>query len=45
MQATIDGKPCILDILNASRLVEFTTALKQWIRDVKGFLLVYSITS
>jgi hypothetical protein len=45
MQVTIDGKPCMLDILNASRLVELTTALEQWIRDVEGFLLVYSITS
>jgi GTPase KRas protein len=45
MQVKIDGKPRMLDIRNASRLVEFTTALEQWIRDVEGFLLVYSITS
>jgi hypothetical protein len=45
MQVKIDGKPCLLDIRNASHHVEFTVALEQWIRDVEGFLLVYSITS
>mmetsp|Transcript_17101 Transcript_17101/g.26653 ORF Transcript_17101/g.26653 Transcript_17101/m.26653 type:complete len:198 (-) Transcript_17101:219-812(-) len=44
-QVQIDGKPALLDILDTAGQEEFNSMQDQWIREGKGFLLVYSITS
>lgn len=41
---TIDDVPAILDILDTAGQEEYSSMQDQWIRDGKGFLLVYSIT-
>jgi len=44
-QVQIDGKPALLDILDTAGQEEFSSMQDQWMRDGKGFLLVYSIVS
>eukprot|EP00164_Ancoracysta_twista_P001077 GFYU01001408.1.p1 GENE.GFYU01001408.1~~GFYU01001408.1.p1 ORF type:complete len:187 (-),score=74.12 GFYU01001408.1:576-1136(-) len=44
-QAVIDEKTALLDILDTAGQEEYNTMQDQWIRDGKGFLLVYSIAS
>ena len=43
-QVHIDGKPALLDILDTAGQEEFSSMQDQWIREGRGFLLVYSIT-
>mmetsp|Transcript_13490 Transcript_13490/g.16097 ORF Transcript_13490/g.16097 Transcript_13490/m.16097 type:complete len:195 (-) Transcript_13490:248-832(-) len=42
-QAVIDNKVALLDILDTAGQDEFSSMQDQWMRDGKGFLLVYSI--
>jgi len=44
-QVNIDGSVALLDILDTAGQEEFASMQDQWIREGKGFLLVYSITS
>merc|ERR1711994_95944 len=44
-QVQIDGKPALLDILDTAGQEEFSSMQDQWMREGKGFLLVYSIVS
>lgn len=44
-QAVIDGKSCLLGVLDTTGQEEYTALRDQWIRDGDGFVLVYSITS
>jgi len=44
-QVVIDGSPALLDILDTAGQEEFSSMQDQWMRDGKGFLLVYNITS
>eukprot|EP00483_Globobulimina_turgida_P002587 UN02591 len=44
-QVQIDGKPALLDILDTAGQEEFSSMQDQWIREGRGFLLVYSINS
>jgi len=44
-QLLIDDKPAMLDILDTAGQEEFSSMQDQWMRDGKGFLLVYSIIS
>merc|ERR1712176_624887 len=44
-QVSIDGKPALLDILDTAGQEEFSSMQDQWMREGKGFLLVYSIAS
>ncbi|OQR85605.1 ras protein let-60 [Achlya hypogyna] len=44
-QVVIDTKQALLDILDTAGQEEYTTMQDQWMREGKGFLLVYSITS
>ncbi len=41
----IDQEAAILDILDTAGQEEYTTMQDQWMREGKGFLLVYSVTS
>ena len=40
----IDSQPALLDILDTAGQEEYSSMQDQWMRDGKGFLLVYSIT-
>mmetsp|Transcript_27395 Transcript_27395/g.38230 ORF Transcript_27395/g.38230 Transcript_27395/m.38230 type:complete len:147 (+) Transcript_27395:333-773(+) len=40
----IDGEMALLDILDTAGQDEFSSMQDQWMRDGKGFLLVYNIT-
>eukprot|EP00457_Paulinella_chromatophora_P009314 gb/GEZN01009376.1/.p1 GENE.gb/GEZN01009376.1/~~gb/GEZN01009376.1/.p1 ORF type:complete len:191 (-),score=38.91 gb/GEZN01009376.1/:585-1157(-) len=44
-QVTIDDKPALLDILDTAGQEEFSSMQDQWMRDGRGFLIVYNITS
>eukprot|EP01084_Bolivina_argentea_P056829 103936_1 len=44
-QVEIDNRPALLDILDTAGQEEFSSMQDQWMREGKGFLLVYSITS
>jgi len=44
-QVMIDDEAALLDILDTAGQEEFSSMQDQWMRDGKGFLLVYSITS
>merc|ERR1719410_510451 len=44
-QVQIDNEPALLDILDTAGQEEFSSMQDQWMREGKGFLLVYSITS
>jgi len=44
-QCIVDDEPALLDILDTAGQEEFSAMLDQWIREGKGFLLVYSIVS
>jgi len=39
----IDGKPVVLEILDTAGQDEFSSMQDQWMREGKGFLLVYSL--
>jgi len=41
----VDSKSALLDILDTAGQEEFSSMQDLWMREVKGFLLVYSITS
>jgi len=41
----LDDKTCVLEILDTAGQEEFSSMQDQWMRDGKGFLLVFSITS
>ena len=41
----IDGKSCMLEVLDTSGQDEYIPLREQWIRDGEGFILVYSICS
>ncbi len=41
----IDETPALLDILDTAGQEEFSSMQDQWMREGKGFLLVYNITS
>ncbi|GAB5367806.1 hypothetical protein AAMO2058_001263000 [Amorphochlora amoebiformis] len=43
-QVVIDEETALLDILDTAGQDEFSSMQDQWMRDGKGFLLVYSIT-
>jgi GTPase KRas protein len=42
-QITIDGEPCMLEVLDTAGQEEYTALRDQWIRDGEGFVLVYSV--
>merc|ERR1719150_2051499 len=42
-QVQIDNEPALLDILDTAGQEEFASMQDQWMREGKGFLLVYSI--
>jgi len=44
-QVMIDDETALLDILDTAGQEEFSSMQDQWMRDGKGFLLVYSVTS
>jgi len=44
-QVMIDDEPALLDILDTAGQEEFSSMQDQWMREGKGFLLVYSICS
>jgi len=44
-QVSIDDSVALLDILDTAGQEEFASMQDQWIREGKGFLLVYTITS
>eukprot|EP01114_Cavostelium_apophysatum_P023511 TRINITY_DN8884_c0_g1_i2.p1 TRINITY_DN8884_c0_g1~~TRINITY_DN8884_c0_g1_i2.p1 ORF type:complete len:125 (+),score=14.41 TRINITY_DN8884_c0_g1_i2:83-457(+) len=44
-QVVIDGKACVLDILDTAGQDEYSALRSQWIRSGEGFLVVYDITS
>merc|ERR1711998_153053 len=44
-QVTIDGDPCLLDILDTAGQEEYSAMRDQYMRTGQGFLWVYSITS
>jgi GTPase KRas protein len=44
-QTVVDNQSALLDILDTAGQEEYTTMQDQWMREGKGFLLVYSITS
>jgi len=44
-QVMIDDESALLDILDTAGQEEFSSMQDQWMRDGKGFLLVYNITS
>jgi len=44
-QVVIDGKACMLEVLDTAGQEEYTALRDQWIRDGEAFLLVYSISS
>jgi GTPase KRas protein len=44
-QVLIDDRPALLDILDTAGQEEFSSMQDQWMREGKGFLLVYNITS
>jgi GTPase KRas protein len=44
-QVMVDDEPAMLDITDTAGQEEFNSMQDQWMRDGKGFLLVYSITS
>ncbi|RLN48101.1 hypothetical protein BBJ28_00014753, partial [Nothophytophthora sp. Chile5] len=44
-QTTIDNSPALLDILDTAGQEEYTSMQDQWMREGKGFLLVYSVSS
>jgi GTPase KRas protein len=44
-QVIIDEETALLDILDTAGQEEFSSMQDQWMRDGKGFLLVYNITS
>jgi len=44
-QLSIDGETCVLDILDTAGQEEFSSMQEQWMRDGKGFMLVYNVTS
>ncbi|RHY27802.1 hypothetical protein DYB32_006520 [Aphanomyces invadans] len=44
-QVVIDQRQALLDILDTAGQEEYTTMQDEWMREGKGFLLVYSVTS
>ncbi|CAK4071196.1 unnamed protein product, partial [Aphanomyces euteiches] len=44
-QVAIDNRQALLDILDTAGQEEYTTMQDEWMREGKGFLLVYSVTS
>jgi len=44
-EVTVDGENVVLDILDTAGQDEFSALQDQWMREGKGFLLVYSIVS
>ena len=44
VQSKVDEKGCVLEILDTAGQDEFSSMQDQWMRDGKGFLLVYNIT-
>jgi GTPase KRas protein len=44
-QATIDDKPCVLEVLDTAGQEEYRALLDQWIREGDGFLIMFSVTS
>uniref|UniRef100_K3WRR9 Uncharacterized protein n=1 Tax=Globisporangium ultimum (strain ATCC 200006 / CBS 805.95 / DAOM BR144) TaxID=431595 RepID=K3WRR9_GLOUD len=44
-QTVIDNQSALLDILDTAGQEEYTSMQDQWMREGKGFLLVYSVTS
>ncbi|KNB16579.1 hypothetical protein FOXG_14406 [Fusarium oxysporum f. sp. lycopersici 4287] len=45
MQATIDGEPSTLEILDTAGKELYSTFYEQTVRYAEGFILIYSITS
>ncbi|ETO04420.1 RAS small monomeric GTPase RasA, partial [Reticulomyxa filosa] len=43
-QVTIDDSPALLDILDITSQEESSSRQDQWLREAKGFLLVYNVT-
>ena len=44
-QVMVDKETALLDILDTAGQEEFSSMQDQWMRDGKGFLLVYNITA
>src|SRR5690349_8536516 len=43
-EVAIDGKSCVIEILDTAGQEEYTALRDQWIRDGEAFLILYSIT-
>ena len=44
-RCVIDGEACVVDVLDTAGMEEFSALRRQWIRDYRACLLVYSVTS
>jgi len=44
-QVNIDGRKCIVEVLDTTGQEEYTALRDQWIREGDGFIIAYSITS
>jgi len=44
-QTTVDGVPCLVEVLDTTGTNTFIAQKDQWIRESEGLLLVYSLTS
>ncbi|KAF9698509.1 hypothetical protein EKO04_003860 [Ascochyta lentis] len=44
-ETTVDGKPCILELLDTAGQEEYSALREEWIREGQAYILVYSITS
>jgi len=44
-QMIVDNRMCFVEVINIIGQEEYATLRDQWVREVQGFLLVYSITS
>ena len=42
---SIDGQPCMLEVLDTAGQEDYTVLRDSWVRDGEGFVLVYDITS
>lgn len=44
-QTTVDGIPCLLELLDTAGQEEYTALREQWIKDSEAYVICYSVTS